>query len=76
MRTGVQPRGGANPVQILQTLPDTFLFHSWYQLYIIKWQNSERQKTLLFAYRDGGINYTDFAMLYDLNFSKNLEFPY
>ena len=42
-----------------------------------KWQHRERQgNVLLFAYQDGSIDDTEFALLYDLNSSENLEFPY
>ena len=30
----------------------------------------------MFAYQDGSIDDTEFALLYDLNSSENLEFPY
>ena len=30
----------------------------------------------MFAYQDGSIDDTKFALLYDLNCSENLEFPY
>ena len=36
----------------------------------------EAREALLFAYQDGSIDDTEFALLYDLNSSENLEFPY
>ena len=36
----------------------------------------EAREALLFAYQDGSIDDTKFALLYDLNCSENLEFPY
>ena len=36
----------------------------------------ELREALLFAYQDGSIDDTEFALLYDLNSSENLEFPY
>ena len=36
----------------------------------------ELREALLFAYQDGSIDDTKFALLYDLNCSENLEFPY
>ena len=36
----------------------------------------EEREALLFAYQDGSIDDTKFALLYDLNCSDNLEFPY
>ena len=36
----------------------------------------EAREALLFAYQDGRIDDTLFALLYDLNSSENLEFPY
>ena len=36
----------------------------------------EAREALLFAYQDGRIDDTEFALLYDLNSSENLEFPY
>ena len=36
----------------------------------------QRGKGSLFAYQDGSIDDTEFALLYDLNSSENLEFPY
>ena len=30
----------------------------------------------MFAYQDGSIDDTELALLYDLNSSENLEFPY
>ena len=37
----------------------------------------EAREALLFAYQDGSIADTEFALLYDLNSSaENLEFPY
>ena len=36
----------------------------------------EASEALLFAYQDGSIDDTEFALLYDLNSSENLEFPY
>ena len=35
----------------------------------------EARDALLFAYQDGSIDDTEFALLYDLNSSGNLEFP-
>ena len=37
---------------------------------------SEAREALLFAYQDGSIDDTEFALLYDLNSSETLEFPY
>jgi len=36
----------------------------------------EAREALMFAYQDGSIDETEFALLYDLNSSENLEFPY
>ena len=36
----------------------------------------EEREALLFAYQDGSIDDTKFALLYDLNSCENLEFPY
>ena len=36
----------------------------------------EAREALLFAYQDGSIDNTEFALLYDLNSSENLEIPY
>ena len=36
----------------------------------------EARESLLSAYQDGSIDDTEFALLYDLNSSGNLEFPY
>ena len=36
----------------------------------------EAREALMFAYQDGSIDDTEFALLYDLNSSQNLEFPY
>ena len=36
----------------------------------------EAREALLLAYQDGSIDDTEFALLYDLNSSENLEFPY
>ena len=36
----------------------------------------EAREALLFAYQDGSIDDTEFALLYDINSSGNLEFPY
>ena len=36
----------------------------------------EAREVLLFAYQDGSINDTEFALSQDLNSSTNLEFPY
>ena len=36
----------------------------------------EAREALLFAYQDGSIDDTEFDLLYDLNSSENLEFPY
>ena len=36
----------------------------------------EAREALLFAYQDGSIDDTEFALLYDSNSSENLEFPY
>ena len=36
----------------------------------------EAREALLFTYQDGRIDDTEFALLYDLNSSENLEFPY
>lgn len=36
----------------------------------------EAREALLFAYPDGSTNDAEFAQLYDLNSSENLEFPY
>ena len=36
----------------------------------------EAREALLFAYQDGSIDDTEFALLYDLNSSENLEFSY
>ena len=36
----------------------------------------ELREALLFAYQDGSIYDTEFVLLYDLNCSENLEFPY
>ena len=36
----------------------------------------EAREASMFAYQDGSIDDTEFALLYDLNSSENLEFPY
>ena len=36
----------------------------------------EAREALMFTYQDGSIDDTEFALLYDLNSSQNLEFPY
>ena len=36
----------------------------------------EAGEALLFAYQEGSIDDTEFALLYDLNSSENLEFPH
>ena len=36
----------------------------------------ELRDSLLFAYQYGSIYDTEFALLYDLNCSENLDFPY
>ena len=36
----------------------------------------EAREAFLFAYQDGRIDDTEFALLYDLNSSENLEFRY
>ena len=36
----------------------------------------EAREALLFAYQDGSIDDTEFALLYVLNSSENLEFPF
>ena len=36
----------------------------------------EEREALLFAYQDGSIDDTKFALSYDLNSCENLEFPY
>ena len=36
----------------------------------------EAREALLFAYQDGSIDDTEFALLYDLNSFENLEFPF
>ena len=36
----------------------------------------EAREALLFTYQDGRIDDTEFALLYDLNSSENLEFSY
>ena len=75
MRTRRQPSGRA--MQSLQTLPNIFSFYTWYQLYVMNWQHSERQgKLYSVAYQDRSIDDTEFALLYDFNSYGNLEFPY
>lgn len=61
-------------MQILQTLPNTFSFYSWYKHHKIA-TFREAREALLFAYKDGSIDDTEFALLYSLNSSENLEFP-
>ena len=36
----------------------------------------EAREALMFTYQDGGIDDTEFVLLYDLNSSQNLELPY
>ena len=59
-------------MKILQTL-----FYSWCQFIHHKMATfREAREALMFAYQDGSIDDTEFALLYDLNSSENLEFPY